>query len=174
MWVFVAVQIILSVALLLALFVTVAWLRSHAHNEREIKLLLETLTTAYQQLRTPAAAAAPEKTRRGGSVAAPIPLDTFTDSRRTAGLTVAMELPRSLAVQVGGEVVELDADTVARIEALQGDVKAGRLDGAVLQRVIEAGFEVAGDGAPDSGEHVVASNDSAPMTPVPPTRPPGG
>ena len=35
--------------------------------------------------------------------------------------------------QVGGEVVELDADTVAPIEALQGDVNAGRVDGALLQ-----------------------------------------
>ena len=133
MWVFVAVQVILSVALLLALFVTLAWLRSHARNEREIKLLLERLTTAYQPMRVPAAAAAPAKTRRAGSEPAPIPLDTFTESRRTAGLTVAMELPRSLAVQVGGEVIALDADTVARIEALQGDVNAGRVDGALLQ-----------------------------------------
>ncbi len=157
MWVFVAVQILLSVALLLSLFVTVAWLRSHARNEREIKLLLENLTTAYQQMRAPAAAIAPATKRRAGSAPAPIPLDTFTDSRRAARLTVAMELPRSLTVQMGGEVVELDADTVARIEALQGDVNAGRLDGALLQRVIEAGFDVAGDGAPESGDHVAAS-----------------
>lgn len=173
MWVLVAVQIILSVALLVALFVTVAWLRSHARNEREIKLLLENLTTAHGPVRAPAATAAPAKTLRAVSEP-PIPIDAFTESRRAAGLTVAMELPRSLAVQMGGEVVELDADTVARIEALQDDVNAGRLDGGLLQRVIEAGFEVAGEGAPDSGEHVGPSNDNAPMKPPTPTKPTGG
>lgn len=174
MWVFVAVQVVLSVALLLALFITIAWLRSHARNEREIKTLLVKLTTAYQQMPEHVSTAAPARTRQAGSAPAPIPLDTFTDSRRTAGLTVAMELPRPLAVQVGREVVELDADTVARLEALQSDINAGRLDGALLQRVIEAGFDVAADGARESGEHVAANDDNAPITPVTPTRPTGG
>jgi len=105
-----------------------------------------------------------------------MPLDAMTDSRRSAGLTVAMALPvvqRQLAVQLGADVVELNAETVARIEALRDDVNAGRLDGSRLHQVIEAGLGVAGDGARESGDHGFASNDVAPMTPVTPTRPTG-
>lgn len=125
----------------------------------------------------------------------PMRLEAMTDSRRAAGLTVAMKLPvidtrrglvtwegnvqsrsasQPLSVNVGGEVVDLDADTVARIEALQEYVNAGRHDGTVLQRLVEAGFTVVGEGRRESGDHVVASNDTAPVTPAPRTKPTGG
>ncbi len=68
-----------------------------------------------------------------------------------------MKPSRPLAAQIGADVVELDEETVARIEALQDDVNAGRLDGSMLQRVIEAGLDVAGDGAPPSGHHGAAA-----------------
>ena len=65
---------------------------------------------------------------------------------------------RLLAVQVGAEVVELDADIVARIEALTEDVNAKRLEGSMLEQVIQAGLQKVEEEAPDSGER---NNNSA-------------
>jgi hypothetical protein len=186
MWVIGAFQIVLSVALLLALFITITWLRSNAEDGRETKRHIARLSATFHQMQvgayqgpSPSVNHAPVKARQGGSAPAPMPLESMTDSRRTAGLTVAMSLPvierrmvavtreeddeaqarptvevtpsRPLAVKVGAEVVELDAGTVARIEALQEDAKAGRLDGSLLLRVIDAGLSEA-EGPRVSGE----------------------
>lgn len=63
-----------------------------------------------------------------------------------------IESPQPLAVKLGADVVELDAETIARIEALQEDVNVGRIDGRLLQRVIDAGLEQAEHGDRISGE----------------------
>ena len=60
--------------------------------------------------------------------------------------------PRPLAVHVGAEIVELDADIVARIEALTEDVNAKRVEGPTLARLIQAGLNKVEEEAPDSGE----------------------
>jgi hypothetical protein len=64
-----------------------------------------------------------------------------------------------LAVRIGTEVLELDAETVARIDALAEDLNAGRFDRALLQRVIEAGFDELSEGARVSGEVPVEPRD---------------
>lgn len=201
MWVLIAVQIILSIALLLALFVTAAWLRSHSRGEREIQLLLERLTTAYHQMRGATVAPPPVRAPRVGKAPAPLRLDALTDSRRAAGLTIAMELPVfperaepgltgedraqsrtrpeevapscQRAEQLGEAPAELDPDTAAAIDALQRYVDAGREDGTMLNRLIDAGFAVVGEAPGESGDHAVASDDIAPMTPATPTKPTG-
>lgn len=91
--------------------------------------------------------------------------------------------PRSLAVRMGSEVVELDADIVARIDALTEDVHARRIEAPTLERLIQAGFAKVEEEAPDSGERGVsdseeeeeeADDDSSeeitPTSPLPPTR----
>lgn len=116
---------------------------------------------------------------------APVELGSMTEAQRRQALTIEMVRPDlPMAVRVGAEVIELDAETVARIEALQEDVNAGRVDGSLLQRVIDAGLEVVGEGAPPSGEHALAQEDmgsdgeepritdpgdEAPVTPTKPT-----
>lgn len=185
MWFVIIVQVVLSLALLIALFVTLVWLRSSAKDGKETQRLIQKLSTAFYQghgdkYPDPATAAlAPVNARQGGVDAPPISLRSMTDTQRTAGLTVAMKLPTierrvvsvtrdddevhtrstthvdtpvTLSVKTGDEVVNLDADTVARIESLRDDVNAGRLDGTLLQRVISAGFTAAGEGARASGE----------------------
>jgi hypothetical protein len=176
-WIVFAVQVTLSLLTLSVAVLSFVWLRSNARDGRETKLLLERIANGFHPTSGDASAAMPPAwARHGGAAPAPMALDTMTDSRRSAGLTIAMarpEVQRQLAVQIGAEIVALDAETVARIEALREDVNAGRLDGSTLQRVIEAGLGVAVDGVRESGDHGVASNDVAPITPVPPTRPTG-
>jgi hypothetical protein len=55
-------------------------------------------------------------------------------------------------VKLGAEVVELDAETVARIDASREDVNAGLVDGRLLQLLIDAGLEKAERGDRISGE----------------------
>jgi hypothetical protein len=62
-------------------------------------------------------------------------------------------------VRIGTEVLELDAETVARIDALTEDLNAGRFDRALFQRVIEAGFDEVSEGARASGEVPVEPRD---------------
>jgi hypothetical protein len=127
----------------------------------------------------------PPAPRRPAPASAPVELGSMTEAQRRQALTVEMVRPElPMAARVGAEVIELDAETVARIEALQEDVNAGRVDGSLLQRVIDAGLEVVGEGAPPPGEHVLAREgmdsdgeepriadlgDEAPVTPTKPT-----
>jgi len=100
---------------------------------------------------------------------APIALDQITESQRQRALTVAMKRP--LALKVGNEVVELDAETVARIEALTDGVNAGQLDGTMLRHLLDAGInralnratvvdeKVCEPAGSDSGEGAMAAGD---------------
>ena len=81
---------------------------------------------------------------------APVELESMTEPQRRQSLPVESTQP--LAVKVGTEVVELDAETIARIDALKEDVNAGRKDGRLLQLVIEAGLDKAEQGDRVSGE----------------------
>jgi hypothetical protein len=102
----------------------------------------------------------PAAPRSPAPTLAPVELESMTEAQRRQALTIGMVRPDvPMAVRVGAEVIELDAETVARIEALQEDVNAGRVDGSLLQRVIDAGLEVVGEGARPSGEHVLARED---------------
>jgi len=164
MWVVIVVQIVLSIATLAALFITVAWLQSSAREGRETKRLLENLSTLFHKrcgARSPGTSAGvtafPAKARQGGSAPAPVELKSRTEPQRRQALTIEMvrptvETPNPLAVKVGTEVVELDAETIARIEALKEDVNAGRTDGHLLQLLIEAGLDKAELGDRVSGE----------------------
>jgi Tfp pilus assembly major pilin PilA len=51
--------------------------------------------------------------------------------------------PRPLSVKMGAEIVELDPEIVARLEALAREVRAGRVGAAFLQQIIHAGFVAA-------------------------------
>ena len=105
----------------------------------------------------------------GEPAPAPIALDQITESQRQRALTVAMKRP--LALKVGTEVVELDAETVARIEALTDGVTTGQVDGTMLRRLLDAGInralsratvveeEVCEPAGSDSGEGSVAAVD---------------
>jgi hypothetical protein len=153
MWVVLVVQIVLSIATLAALFITIAWLQSSVREGRETKRLLENLSAVFNKMvgttspgPSAAVTASPAKARRGGAPPAPVELESMTEPQRRQALTVEMvrptvETPRPLAVKLGTEVVELDAETIARIEALKEDVNAERTDGRLLQRVIEAGLD---------------------------------
>lgn len=170
MWVVIAVQIVLSIATLVALFITAAWLRSSAREGRETKRLLENLSALFHRLygatvpeSSALVAEAPAKTRRGGMTSAPVELESMTEPQRRQALTVEMvrpgvpvpttvEIPQPLAVKLGAEIVELDAETLARIEALTEDVNAGRIAGDLLQRAISAGLDKAEQGDRISGE----------------------
>lgn len=132
MWVVLVIQIVLSIATLVALFVTVAWLRSSAREGRETKRLLEHLSALVHEIYG--------TTSPGPSAVV------------SGGPAKARETPSPLAVKLGNEVVELDAETIARIDALKEDVNAGRADGHLLQRVIEAGLDKTEQGNRDSGE----------------------
>ncbi len=81
---------------------------------------------------------------------ASVELESMNEPQRRQSLPV--ETPSPLAVKLGTEVVELDAETIARIEALKEDVNAGRTDGHLLQRVIEAGLDKTEQGNRVSGE----------------------
>ena len=164
MWIVLVVQIVLSIAMLAALFITVAWLQSSAREGRETKRLLENLSTLFQNMvgasapgPSAAVTSSPAKARQGGSA-------------------------NPLAVKVGTEVVELDADTIARIEALKEDVQAGRTDGHLLQLLIEAGLHKAEHGdrisgevprAPEDGDADEPTRDTPAneVTPTPPKKP---
>lgn len=50
---------------------------------------------------------------------------------------------RPMTVKAGSEVIELDPELVARIEALAQDVRAGKVGSAFLQEIIKAGFAAA-------------------------------
>lgn len=164
MWVLLVVQIVLSIATVVALFITVAWLQSSAREERETKRLLENLSALFNKIygtTSPGLRAgvseSPARARQGGAPPAPVEVTRMTEPQWRQALTVervrpAVETPSPLAVKVGTEVVELDAETIARIEALKEDVNAGRTDGRLLQRVIEAGLDKAEQGDRVSGE----------------------
>jgi len=81
----------------------------------------------------------------------------MTEPQRRQALTIEMvrptiETPRPLAVKLGTEVIELDPETIARIEAVQEAVAAGRDEGHLLQLLIEAGLDNAEQGGRISGE----------------------
>lgn len=99
--------------------------------------------------------------------------------QRREALRVKIEQP--LVVKVGDEVVELDADTVARIEALTEDVTAGRIDSTMLRRLIDAGLHKVGEAPPpgekgedededeeDEGSRDAGESDEPPSTPPKP------
>jgi len=87
---------------------------------------------------------------------------------------------RPIAVHVGAEVVELDADIVARIEALTEDFNEERVERSMLERLIQAGLQKVEDQAPDSGArgndtsaegmNDNSSADTTPTSPVDPTK----
>jgi hypothetical protein len=196
MWVVLVVQIVLSIATLVALFTTVAWLQSSVREGRETKRLLEHLAALFNTRveATPPGPSAPvpaslAQPRQGSSAPAPITLESLTEPQRRQALTIEMvrptsEPPQPLAVNVGTEIVELDAETIARIEALKEDVNAGRTDGRLVQLLLEAGLAKAEHGDRASGEapRAPAANDTdgpprdspdAAGTPTPPKKPPG-
>lgn len=100
--------------------------------------------------------------------------------RGEAGPPPPTATPRPLAVQMGTEVVELDADIVARIEALTEDVNAKRVEDPTLARLIQAGLNKVEEEAPESGErgnddsaeemNGDSSADTTPLAPVDPTK----
>jgi hypothetical protein len=118
-----------------------------------------------------------------------VELESMTEPQGRQALTIDMvrptvETPQPLAVKVGAEVVELDAETIARIEALKEDVNAGRTDGHLLQLLIEAGLDKAEQGDRVSGEvprepEAHDSDEPTPdtpadeVTPTPPKKPSG-
>lgn len=128
---------------------------------------------------------APTNEQQGSTSSAPVELESMTEPQRRQALTVEMvrpsgfprsagsircdaddapmpstvEIPPPLAVKVGAEIIELDAEIVARIEALREDVNAGETAGDLLQRLIEADFTRAEQGDRISGEVSRVSGD---------------
>ncbi len=93
---------------------------------------------------------------RSAALDQPIDLAKMTEVERDRGLTLEMMRPvglpaRAISVNVGAEIVELDADIVARLEALTDDVNAGRAAGTLLAQAIQAGLGQAKEQARDSG-----------------------
>jgi hypothetical protein len=169
-WIVFAVQVTLSLITLAIGVLSFVWVRSSAREGRETKRLLENLSALFNRLygatnaeSSALVAEAPAKTRRGGVTPAPVELESMTEPQRRQALTIEMVRPGvpvpttsesspPLAVKLGAEIVELDAETIARIEALAGDVNAGRMAGDLLQRVIDAGLANAERGDRISGE----------------------
>lgn len=148
MWVVLVVQIVLSIATLVALFTAVAWLQSSVREGRETKRLLEHVAALFN---TRAEAVPPGP----------------SEPQHRQTLTIEMvrptpEPPQLLAVNIGTEIVELDAETIARIDALKENVNAGRTNGRLVQLLIEAGLAKAEHGDRASGEvpHAPAANDT--------------
>ena len=162
-WIVFAIQITLSLITLAIAVLSFVWLRSSAREGRETKRLVETLSALFRGMH-----GAPLEVMRPGGV----PHDD-------AQIPPPAETRPPLAVKLGAEVVELDAETVARIDALQEDVNVGLVDGRLLQLLIDAGLEKAERGDRISGEvqREPAEDDEdeptqdTPTDEVPPTTP---
>jgi hypothetical protein len=133
-WIVFAVQVALSLITLALVVLSFVWLRSTAREGREAKRLLENMSALVHKV-----------------VGMPSPgqRPAVTEVER---VRPTVETPPPLAVKVGTEVVELDAETIARIDALREDVNAGRTDGRLLQLLIDAGLDKAEQGDRVSGE----------------------
>jgi hypothetical protein len=98
-WIVFAVQVALSLLTLSVVVLSFVWSRSCAREGRETKRLMVNMSALFYKLHGAhpgpgqAGTHAPVKARHGGTALAPMPLESMTDSRRTAGLTVAMSLP---------------------------------------------------------------------------------
>lgn len=135
----------LSVAVFVVLFATLVFLvlRARSKNDKSLRELHDAVDLLRGEL------------ERASPLRAHLPALQRREAPR-----VKIEQP--LVVKVGDEVIELDADTVARIEALTEDVTAGRIDSTMLRRLIDAGLHKAREAAPPSGEKEEDKEDKEP------------
>jgi hypothetical protein len=160
----------LSMAVFVVLFATLVFvvLRARSKNEKSLRELHDAVALLRGELEraSPLRAHVP-----AGNVTEPA---KRTEPQRREALRV--EIVQPLVVKVGDEVVELDAETVARIEALTEDVTAGRIDSTMLRRLIDAGLHKVGKAAPPSGKDEEDEEDEEPRdtdeSDEPPSTPP--
>lgn len=156
----------LSMAVFVVLFTTLVFvvLRARSKNEKCLRELHE----AVALLRGEIESASPHR--------ANVPAGNVTEPAQRAELqrreAPAVKIVQPLVVKVGDEVVELDAETVARIEALTEDVTAGRIDSTMLRRMIDAGLHEVVEAGPPLGENEQEEEDEEPRDTDEPDEPP--
>jgi hypothetical protein len=142
MWVVLSIQIILSIATLVGVATTVAWVRATSREGQETRRLLQTLSDLVHSLQRPAPPAAEHIHHPG-------------------------------AVDIGGEVVQLDEETIARLDAVTEKASArGGMN--ALYSALQQGLNMAERGLDEGEQKPGAEETPGRVVPLRPRgKPPG-